>query len=120
MLNRLKLKNQRWRAYSDFLIKENRWRAQRYGTDTGLIDFGRREMVSCEDLVEEIIDITAKDAELLNCVEEVQNMRTILERGTSAHRQVAVYEESIQAGRPSELALLDVVKFIVSETLVGL
>ena len=32
--------------------------------DTGLIDFGRREMVSCEDLVEEIIDITAKDLRL--------------------------------------------------------
>lgn len=120
MLNRLKMKNQRWRSYSDFLIKENRWRAQRYGTDTGLIDFGRREMVSCKDLVEELIEITAKDAELLNCVDEVQHIRNILERGTSAHRQVTTYNEALEAGRPHELALLDVVKFIVKETVAGL
>ncbi len=120
MLNRLKMKNQRWRSYSDFLIKENRWRAQRYGTDTGLIDFGRREMVSCKDLVEELIEITAKDAEVLNCVDEVQQIRTILERGTSAHRQVTTYKEALAAGRSHELALLDVVKFIVNETVVGL
>ncbi len=120
MLNRLKLQNQRWRSYSDFLIKENRWRAQRYGTDTGLIDFGRREMVSCKDLMEELIEITAKDAKRLNCVDEVEHIRTILDRGTSAHRQLTAYNDALNAGRPQELALLDVVKFIVKETLVGL
>ena len=43
MLWRLSKKNQRWRMYDSFLIKENRWRAQRYGTTEGLIDFGRGE-----------------------------------------------------------------------------
>ncbi len=119
MLNRLKSKNQRWREYSDFLLKENRWRAQRYGTDTGLIDFGRRELVDCKDLMEEIIELTAQDAERFGCEDEVHHVRTILARGTSAHRQVAVYNEALEAGRPEELALLDVVKFIVSETLAG-
>ena len=118
MLNRLKQKNQRWREYSDFLIKENRWRAQRYGIDTGLIDFGRRELVDCKDLMEEIIELTAEDAKALGCVDEVEHVRTILQRGTSAHQQIATYEESLATGRPNELALLDVVKFIVKETLV--
>ncbi len=120
MLNRLKMKNQRWRAYSDFLIKENRWRAQRYGIDTGLIDFGRREIVSLKELVEELIELTEVDAKALGCVEEVEHVRTILERGTSAHRQIHVYNESLESGRPEALALLDVVKFIVQETLVGI
>jgi len=120
MLNRLKMKNQRWRAYSDFLIKENRWRAQRYGTDTGLIDFGRREMVDFKDLAEEVIELIAEDAKRLDCVEEVEHIRNILQRGTSARRQLEVYQEALEAGRPNGLALLDVVKFIVNETLVGL
>ena len=120
MLNRLKMKNQRWRAYSDFLIKENRWRAQRYGIDTGLIDFGRREIVSLKELVEELIELTEVDAKALGCVDEVAHVRTILERGTSAHRQINVYNASLESGRPEALALLDVVKFIVQETLVGI
>ena len=120
MLNRLKMKNQRWRAYSDFLIKENRWRAQRYGIDTGLIDFGRREIVSLKELVEEFIELTEVDAKALDCVDEVAHVRTILERGTSAHRQINVYNASLESGRPEALALLDVVKFIVQETLVGI
>ncbi len=120
MLNRLKMKNQRWRAYSDFLIKENRWRAQRYGIDTGLIDFGRREIVSLKELVEELIELTEVDAKALDCVDEVEHIRTILERGTSAHRQIKVYNDSLESGRPEALALLDVVKFIVQETLVGI
>ena len=120
MLNRLKMKNQRWRAYSDFLIKENRWRAQRYGIDTGLIDFGRREIVSLKELVEELIELTEVDAKALGCVDEVAHVRTILERGTSAHRQIEVYNASLESGRPEALALLDVVKFIVQETLVGI
>lgn len=120
MLNRLKMKNQRWRAYSDFLIKENRWRAQRYGIDTGLIDFGRREIVSLKELVEEFIELTEVDAKALDCVDEVAHVRTILERGTSAHQQINVYNASLESGRPEALALLDVVKFIVQETLVGI
>lgn len=120
MLNRLKMKNQRWRAYSDFLIKENRWRAQRYGIDTGLIDFGRREIVSLKELVEELIELTEVDAKALGCVDEVAHVRTILKRGTSAHRQIDVYNASLESGRPEALALLDVVKFIVQETLVGI
>ncbi len=119
MLNRLRLKNQRWRSYSDFLIKENRWRAQRYGIDTGLIDFGRRQIISCKELVEEMIELLAEDAETLNCVDEIQHLYTILERGTSAHRQIAVYDAARKAGRPDALALVDVVKFIIDETLVG-
>ncbi len=120
MLNRLRLKNQRWRSYSDFLIKENRWRAQRYGIDTGLIDFGRREIISLKELVEEVLDLVEEDARMLGCIEEVQHIRTILTRGTSAHRQIEVYNAALKAGRPETLALVDVVKFIVDETLVGI
>ena len=45
MLWRLKTHNQRWRQYSAMLIAENRWRAQRYGLDEGLVDFGKGKIV---------------------------------------------------------------------------
>ena len=35
MLYRLRRENQRWRYYPPFLVRENRWRAQRYGIDRG-------------------------------------------------------------------------------------
>ena len=119
LLYRLKMQNQRWREYSAFLVQENRWRAQRYGIDRGLIDFGRREMVDFPDLAEEIIELISEDAQYFDCVEEINNIRNILKRGTSAHRQLAVYNQSIDQGRSNELALVDVVRFIAKETLVG-
>ena len=63
MLWRLAIHNQRWRIYDAFLVAENRWRAQRYGTTEGLIDFGRGEIVDMATLVEEIIALVAEDAE---------------------------------------------------------
>ena len=119
LLNRLKMDNQRWREYSAFLVQENRWRAQRYGIDRGLIDFGRLKMVDFADLAEEIIEMTYEDAEHFDCVEEMKHIRTILKRGTSAHQQLAIYYQSIEDGRSNELALVDVVKFIVAQTLEG-
>ena len=119
LLNRLKMDNQRWREYSAFLVQENRWRAQRYGIDRGLIDFGRLKMVDFADLAEEIIEMTQEDAEHFDCVEEMEHIRTILKRGTSAHQQLAIYNQSIEEGRSNELALVDVVKFIVAQTLEG-
>ncbi len=41
MLYRIRRSNQTWRSYPLFLLSENRWRAQRYGVDSTLFDFGR-------------------------------------------------------------------------------
>lgn len=119
MLYRLKLKNQRWRHYASMLIAENRWRAQRYGIDEGLVDFGIGEIVPVGDLVEEIIDLVSEDAQELGCVEELNHLRVILARGTSAHRQRAIYEEKISEGMDKATALKSVVDFLMAETLSG-
>ncbi len=119
LLHRLKLDNQRWREYSAFLVQENRWRAQRYGIDRGMIDFGRQEIVDFAELAEEVIELTAEDAEYFDCVEEMNHIRTIIQRGTSAHRQLDVYNKSIAEGHSNEWALVEVVRFIVKESLAG-
>lgn len=120
MLYRLKLTNQRWRRYANMLIQENRWRAQRYGFDEGLVDFGKGKLGDYAGLLEEIIELTREDAEELGCVEEILHARTILDRGTSAHRQLAVYEAALAAGSGKDDALKAVVDFLIEETVAGL
>jgi glutamate---cysteine ligase / carboxylate-amine ligase len=120
MLHRLKLENKRWRQYAPMLISENRWRAQRYGIDEGMVDFGKGEIVPFPELLEELMELIAEDAETLGCVNEIENLNNILKRGTSAHRQVAVYEKSLAGGADKETALKDVVDFLIEETKSGL
>ncbi len=118
MLWRLRKRNQRWRNYETMLILENRWRAQRYGVTGSLVDFGRGELVDYGDLVEELIEMLMPDAEELDCVPGLTHMRTIVERGTSADRQLARYDESIGDGASHVEALRDVVSMLLDETLV--
>ena len=116
MLYRLRKDNQRWRAYSRMLVSENRWRAMRYGPDEGLIDFGRGEVVPFATLLEELLELVEEDAAALGCVAEVAHARTILERGTSAHRQVRAYEQALGAGMSKQEALRAVVDRLIDET----
>ena len=120
MLYRLRVKNQRWRRYPRALIEENRWRAQRYGVDQGLVDFGRGVVVGYPELLEEMIELCAEDAETLGCAAEVEHARRIIERGTSAHWQVRTWRDAVAAGASQEEALQAVVDMLVEETMHGI
>jgi carboxylate-amine ligase len=119
MLWRLRRANQRWRLYAHMLVMENRWRAQRYGFDEGLVDFGKGTTVPYADLLNELLDLTAEDAAALNCEAEVAHCRHILTRGTSAHRQLATFRAAVAAGATQEEALRQVVDFLIAETVAG-
>ncbi len=119
MLWRLKLKNVAWRPYQNLCIEENRWRAQRYGFDDGLVDFGRESIVAYPALLEEIITLVAEDAAFFGCQAEVEAARGILTRGTSAHRQVIIYRDAIEAGATGWEALAKVVDWLIEETVLG-
>ncbi len=119
-LVRLRRNNQRWRVYSNMLINENRWRAQRYGFSQGLIDFGVGEVVPYADLLEEMIDIVREDAAEHGCLEYVEHARDIVSRGSSAHRQVAVYEAAKEQGASERDALNAVVDWLIDETVTDL
>lgn len=116
MLYRLRCRNQRWRIYPPMLINENRWRAQRYGLDEGLVDFGKGEVIPCATLTEELLGLIAEDAEELGCTAEVNHLRHILEHGTSAHRQLAAYAQAVEAGADRHEALQAVVDLLIAET----
>ena len=119
MLYRLRRNNQSWRSYSRLLINENRWRAQRYGSDQGLVDFGIGEVVSCDTLLAELLDLIEEDAAEFGCTTEIERARGILAEGTSAHRQLAIWNEAQAAGADSAGALRTVVDWLTEETVAG-
>ncbi len=120
MLYRLRGNNQRWRVYTPMLINENRWRAQRYGFDQGLMDFGKGQLVPCADLLEELLELVGEDAQALDCVKEIGHCREIIKRGSGAHRQLAVFAQAIAAGADQKDALDAVVDWLIAETARGL
>jgi carboxylate-amine ligase len=118
MLYRLRRQNQRWRHYPPFLVRENRWRAQRYGIEQGLVDFGKGALVPFPVLLEELFDLVAEDAAYFGCVAEVKHARQILERGTSADRQLARFEAVKELGGSEQAALVAVVDGILDDTMI--
>jgi glutamate---cysteine ligase / carboxylate-amine ligase len=117
MLYRLRRQNQRWRHYPPFLVRENRWRAQRYGIEQGMVDFGKGEVVPFATLLEELFELVAEDAAYFGCTAEVAHARTIVARGTSADRQLARYDAVKKLGGSEQAALVAVVDGIMEETL---
>ena len=120
MLYRLRTRNQRWRIYTPMLIRENRWRAMRYSFDEGMLDLAKGKVVPFRDLIDEILSLVAEDAEALGCVKELADVRQILSRGTSAHRQLKDYELQRAAGASVEDSLKAVVDTLISDTAEGL
>jgi carboxylate-amine ligase len=120
MLYRLRLANQRWRIYTPMLIRENRWRAMRYSFDEGLIDLAKGRVVPFNELLDELLTLVAEDADALDCIAELADVREIMSRGTSAHRQLKAYELAQAAGNNEEDCLKAVVDTLVSDTAEGL
>ncbi|MEM7619312.1 MAG: carboxylate-amine ligase [Pseudomonadota bacterium] len=115
-LYRLKSQNKRWRTYALFLINENRWRAQRHGLEEGLVDFGKGKIVPCSELLQELISLLEEDISYFNCEKEVHHALTIVKRGTSAERQIKLYDALIAEGKPKQEALSSLVDKLIEET----
>ena len=116
MLARMRQRNMRWRIYPRILLEENRWRAQRYGVTKSMIDLGRGECVAFPSLIEEIIELIEADATALGCIKELRHARTIMARGSSACRQVEVFEKSRADGADEREAFKQVVDMLLEET----
>lgn len=115
-LYRLRVANQRWRLYNPMLLRENRWRAMRYSIDGGLLDMGLGRIVPFPQLLDELLELVAEDAAELGCAAEVAGVRDILERGTSAHRQLQAREAALAGGADAEDAMRAVVDLLIRET----
>ena len=112
----LRSHNLRWRHYRRLLILENKWRAQRYGVDAELGDFGKRAVVPMAELTDELIELLRPHATALGCLAEVEHARTIVRRGTSADQQLRVYNAALGAGASDHDAQVAVVDWLISQS----
>ncbi|KQM83213.1 glutamate--cysteine ligase [Agromyces sp. Leaf222] len=71
-------------------VRENKWRAARYGLDAEVItDVAGTERLVSDDL-RDLVTTLVPVAERLGCAQELQLVRGILDRGGSYQRQLAV------------------------------
>lgn len=119
-LIRLRQQNLAWRIYRRDLIKENKWRAVRYGVSGKLIDFGKEEEVPLADLIDELLVLLDDVVDELDSRDAVEYARVIARNGSSADRQIRVYEERLAQGASQREALIAVVDHLVKETRSGL
>lgn len=110
-LYRLFEKNMTFRVYPLALINENKWRAVRYGLDGELIDFGKEQAIPARQLLPELLEFVDDVVDMLGSRQEVAYLERILAEGTSADRQLAVYE------RTGDLKA--VVDHLMAETVAG-
>jgi glutamate---cysteine ligase / carboxylate-amine ligase len=107
-LHRLYTGNQSWRIYRRALIDENKWRASRYGIEGKLIDLGREAEVPMRELMLELLGLVDDVVDELGSRSAIDYIHTILNEGTSAERQLRVYQQTGD--------LKAVVRHLVAET----
>ncbi len=90
----LRERNLGFRRYMPGLIQENKWRAMRGGMDAKLIDFGKETEVSMRDLCEELLEFVDDVVDPLGSRREVEYLRVIAREGTSADRQIRVFQQT--------------------------
>ncbi len=92
---KLRRDNLTFRLYAPALIEENKWRAVRFGLDGNLIDFGKSREQPARELITELLEWFVDDVvDELGSRREVGYAFEIMRGGTSADRQLAVYEQT--------------------------
>lgn len=111
-LYKLTVANTSFNIYRTALIKENKFRASRYGVMGKMIDFGLKQEVDTKHLILELLDFVDDVVDELGSREQLQHIHHILEHGTGALKQLKVLEETNN--------MCDVVDLIVKEFTKGL
>jgi len=92
---KLRRDNLTFRVYPSAMIEENKWRAVRFGLDGKLIDFGKEQEQPARELIAEMLQWFVDDVvDELGSRREVEYAFEIMRHGTSADRQLAVYDKT--------------------------
>ncbi|WP_396149315.1 carboxylate-amine ligase [Flavobacterium sp.] len=111
-LYKLNMSNTSFNVYRLALIKENKFRAARYGVQGNMIDFGLQKEVPTKDLILELLEFIDDVVDELGSRDEINYVHTILREGTGAAKQLAIFEQTQD--------LTKVVDFITSEFTKGI
>ena len=95
----------------DWILRENKWRAARYGIDAQIIVDDHGKLQSLSHAIAETVDELMPVARRLKCADELHGVLDILNRGPSYMRQRAIVADGG--------SLVDVVDSLVDELGVG-
>ena len=101
--------------YKQWVAKRrwNRWRASRYGLDGKMVDFGKMAEVPTRQLVRELLDLISEEVDELGIRPYLQPIEQMLMHGTSADRQLRIFDST-------DGDLKAVVDHLLAETAMGL
>jgi len=111
-LYKLTMQNLSFNIYRIALIRENKFRAARYGIEGNMIDFGLKEEVETRSLIMELLEFIEDVVDELGSREQINYVHTILKEGTGADKQLVVFNK--------DQDLIKVVDFITGEFTKGL
>jgi carboxylate-amine ligase len=111
-LYKLNLNNMSYNVYRIALIKENKFRASRYGIEGNMIDFGLQIEVETKMLILELLEFIDDVIDELGSRDQINYVHEIMKNGTGADKQLAIFKETND--------LTKVVDFITGEFTKGL
>ncbi len=94
------------------VVAENLWRAQRHGFDAGLIDLGSQRLVPVKEMLHNTVDALQPDIDALHGAQDIERIWAIVAGGSSAHRQLRIYDEQRRDGWTREQALQAVIAWL--------
>jgi carboxylate-amine ligase len=106
-------------AYSQtsrWMLKENRWRAKRYGLQASFIIEGYERPFTLAQWVFRAEQTLGETAQRLGVESVFAHIRQLLRRGSSAQRQREIYQRALRRGEDVDTALLQVVDELLVET----
>ncbi|CAH0124387.1 carboxylate-amine ligase [Pseudomonas mediterranea] len=106
----------RYSQTSQWILKENRWRAKRHGILAEFIIEGQEQPMLIGEWLTLAEQTFGETAAALGVSDVFKQARRIVQEGTSADRQVVLYEQGLLLGDTPVQALGRVVDQLVSET----
>jgi carboxylate-amine ligase len=99
------------------ITAENKWHAQRSGIAASFIDPFSRAPTDMGRWLSQVLAFIDTDVEALGCRAEIGHLERIAMGGTSADRQIAIFNDARAAGRRRLTAICDVIDWVGAETL---
>jgi carboxylate-amine ligase len=99
------------------ITAENKWHAQRSGIAASFIDPFSRAPIDMGRWLGQVLTFIDPDVEALGCRAEIGHLERIATGGTSADRQIAIFNDARAAGRRRSTAIWDVIDWVGAETL---
>jgi len=82
------------------MVRQNKWRAARYGSSAKLVNSNTYAEVPLPDVVNHLINTLSPQAEQLGCLSRLESLQTLVAEPSCADRQVEIMEKT---GDPAEV-----------------